>query len=426
MISFEPNIAIIDDREEEIKGILNYYHKDGIGCKYFFADDVEGDDPPLKPYSDLNLIFLDLYLDGENFHAETCSNWVRQLIPEKTFYILIIWSKDPSEATEVLENLKRLKRLPFIVLEKNKNEYTIEGDEKYDFSKLFENISEEIANIPSLSEIGIWKKSIKNASNLIIGNLTKDIIPTILTNKLKKIIIGHGGKNIQESDDYNRKRVVLFDALDSTLISNTKKTVLTDDISKINIETLYDLKTFDQTTIDTELNSWFHFKLEKDIPHNLILPGLICQNESPFFKKYYSIEDDDKISSKLVNQKSNGAIIEDIVLVLTRPCDIAQSKFGKNINLLSGLIIKNAHRKPNGKLNIDGLPDSIKCFEHLYFDDETDDVTLLFDYRYIFSVPKQVFIDKFKNLKIFNKELLSEMQVGYSSYSSRLGITQII
>jgi hypothetical protein len=62
----------------------------------------------------------------------------------------------------------------------------------------------------------------------------------------------------------------------------------------------------------------------------------------------------------------------------------------------------------------------------LYFSAEEKDVTLLFDLRYNFSVPEEIFKREFTNIRIFNKEVLSEMQVEYSSYSSRLGITQVI
>ena len=103
----------------------------------------------------------------------------------------------------------------------------------------------------------------------------------------------------------------------------------------------------------------------------------------------------------------------------------------KNIKLISGVLMKNPFRISTGKKkgNIDfngSLPDSTKFFDHLHFDNTDNDIALVFDFRYVFSVPEKIFIDKFDNIKIFNKELLSEMQVEYSSYSSRLGITQII
>jgi hypothetical protein len=116
-------------------------------------------------------------------------------------------------------------------------------------------------------------------------------------------------------------------------------------------------------------------------------------------------------------------------MVLSRPCDVAQQKFGKNIKLLSGLKILNPKRKENARKEFHGDSvklDSIKIYDHLFFKDDENDVTIIFDYRYSFSVPEEIFKTEFNNVKVFNKELLSEIQVEYSSYSSRLGITQII
>jgi hypothetical protein len=140
----------------------------------------------------------------------------------------------------------------------------------------------------------------------------------------------------------------------------------------------------------------------------------------------YALYDDKIISNYTSLQVGENVEIKNIVLLISRPCDIAQNKFGKNLKLLSGLIISNPVRKKDKFSGKDTKPDSVKIYDHLFFDDKNSDVTLLFDFRYNFSVPEEIFKSEFKNLKIFNKELLSEMQVEYSSYSSRLGITQVI
>ena len=59
---FEPSVVIVDDKKEEIEGLIDHYHTQGIGCKYFNADLNDGDSYPDKPMSDVMLLFLDLYL----------------------------------------------------------------------------------------------------------------------------------------------------------------------------------------------------------------------------------------------------------------------------------------------------------------------------------------------------------------------------
>lgn len=69
--------------------------------------------------------------------------------------------------------------------------------------------------------------------------------------------------------------------------------------------------------------------------------------------------------------------------------------------------------------------DSIILLDHLYFNHVDNDVALIFDLRYSFSLPERIFLSKFENIKLLNKELLSEIQVTYSSYCSRLGFTKV-
>lgn len=424
----EPSIVIIDDLKAEIQGILDHYTSLGIGCKLFNPDYVEGDTMPETAYSDISIIYLDLYY-SESFDAEQCSNWVRSIVLPKSFYILVLWTKDKGKAEEVLALLRKHNTSPFKQIIKSKIDYQVEDERKYDFTTLFESINKELDDLPALEEIQIWKKSVKYSTNEIIGNLTKN--SENITDKLKKIIISHGGTSIKESTDDSHKRTILFDALDTVLISNTKKNIASK-VNPLNSSSLYNLQAVNNSESDKELNSWFHFKIGNEISQKIITPGLISKNNHKLFKQLYSIQDDPKLLKLFQVQKENSIKFDDITLVISRPCDIAQKKFGKNIKLLSGVIIYNAYRYPTGKkkdeihFNDSPLPDSLKKYEHLYFSDELNDITIIFDFRYSFSVPEKIFIDKFENIKIFNKELLSEIQVEYSSYSSRLGITQIL
>ena len=432
----EPSIVVVDDKIDEVEGIISHYNSLGLGCKFFNADLIEGDSYPDKIFSDISIFFLDLiYSEAQPFDAELCATWIRSIIPENSFYVLIIWTKDESKAADVLSLLKQHKRLPYIHLIESKTHYPGEAGQEFNYSELLKKINNTLDNTTSLDEIQLWKKGVRLSANEVLGNLSKTPEPNLFNNKLKKIILSQGGISIKSSVDNYRKRSILFDALDNILVSNTKKNLSNEEITKNNIDGLYNLNDMQEPAIDKELNSWFHFRLDKAAEiKGIIVPGLISYNCHKLFKNLYSIQNDLKLSKIFEKQKINNVVIEDIVLVLNRPCDIAQNKFGNNIKLLSGVIIKKAiryssdHKKHPNKIDFNGatLPDSIKKYEHLFFSDVDDDITLMFDFRYIFSVPEKIFRDKFQNIKIFNKELLSEMQVEYSSYSSRLGITQVI
>lgn len=427
MLSFEPSVVVIDDKRDEVQGVIDWYQGLGVGCKFINADLFDGDVYQDVPYSDVNLVFLDLFYSEDKFDPELCANWIQSIVPAKSFYVLVVWSKDPAKLDEVFEELKKLNRLPFFSITKNKTDFVINTAEKYNYEALFTEISKEINGVPTLAEIGIWKKRLQNSGNKVIGYLLNDIDPESFQLKLQKIILGHGGSSIINEPNVRVKRAILFDALDKVLISNTKNSIPDVQVSEANETNLYSLNLPNDKLVDKELNSWFHFNLLKEIDKKSISPGLICINNHSFFKKLYSIQDDEKISSKLSVLIEDEIEFTDIVVVLSRPCDVAQGKYGKNIKLLSGILIKKPTRKKERiKFHNGNLPDSCKLYDHLYINSEMNDVALLFDFRYVFSVPHKIFLDKFSNLKVFNKELLSDLQVEYSSYSSRLGITQIL
>ncbi|MGH1386445.1 hypothetical protein [Kordia sp.] len=431
MLSFEPRIAVIDDKIDEVEGIIQKYQKEGVGIKYFNAHLANGDDKPNIHFSDLNLIYLDVHYTENirDYDPELCAAWIYSLVPEYSFYILILWSKETDSKDEILEELKKINRSPFACIVKQKNDFKTK--DSWDFEKLELSIKGELEKYPEIDELATWKKSIIHSSNTIIGHLVKGIDADALKKKLQKIIIGHGGTYLLGQGNENEKRKVLFDALDNILSSNSKSTRPLEEITQVNNENLYNIPEFPKTDIDSKLNSWFHFILQNPIPKELIIPGLIsiCENESLI--KNYNIQRDDNIAEYLSFQTNHddgerSPELIDIAMIISRPCDVAQNKYGRNLKLLGGLLILNPIRKKNKLKGKSTMPLSLKIFDHLYLDEERSDCALIFDFRYAFSLPPNIFHERFNKIKIFNKELLSEIQVEYSSYSNRLGITQII
>lgn len=251
---------------------------------------------------------------------------------------------------------------------------------------------------------------------------------------MQKIIIGHGGSYFISESKHEEKQEVLFDALDNILISNSKNVRPYNVIAEKNKKNLYNTKEVPNIGVDSILNSWFHFKLNSEpLNQTTILPGLISKFKDDELKRKYGLTGDENVTRYLEPQidelaKATGTLIEDICFLISRPCDIAQNKYGRNLKLLSGQKIINPTRNSDRyrKMKIRDKFESIKLYDHLYFSGEQNDVALVFDFRYIFTITQQEYNSKFEKIKVFNKELLSELQVEYSSYSSRLGITQII
>lgn len=426
---FEPSVVIVDDKKEEIEGLIDHYHTQGIGCKYFNADLHDGDSYPDKPMSDVMLLFLDLYYSDaplENgYDPELSASWVRSIIHPGAFYILILWTKDPAQAKLVTDKLDELNRHPFQTFIEGKNTYAIDSPEKYNYEELFKSIDAKIAETPEIEEILIWKNTIKKASNVVLGGLISTDTEEF-SNKLKKITVCHGGKIISGTDDFSKKRASLFAALNNVLVSNAPQYNFEEEISVHNQTHLYDLSQIDSPVIDNQLNSWFHFNLTNNL-NKLTCPGIIAKNNSAFLKNIYSIKNDSFVHDYISPQTEQGVLIEDVVLNIIRPCDYAQNKYGKNLKLLGGIAVIHPKRKDGDKkdIKLKQKHDSIILLDHLYFNHVDNDVALIFDLRYSFSLPERIFLSKFENIKLLNKELLSEIQVTYSSYCSRLGFTKV-
>lgn len=436
MISFEPRVAIIDDKFEEINGILKQYQDEGVGIKYFNAHLTNPDPKPTIHFSDLNLIFLDVHFteNTDDYDPTLCAAWIDSLLPENSFYILVLWSKETDKKDEILEELKLIKKEPFLFFAEQKTDY--QTKEGWDFQKLREAIDLKLTDYPELEELTNWKKNVAVSSNLVIGHLINNSSPDTLKRKLQKIILGHGGKSLLQSQNNNFKREILFEALDSVLISNTKGLIPFKKISEVNNKGIYQIPENVQADVDSKLNSWFHFKLHKTpLNQEVIKPGTICTFKNNLLKEYYNIQNDEYIQKYLSHQilkkdlPDSKCTLIDICLLISRPCDVAQNKYGKNLKLISGVLINNPSRKGNAKKEFkkgNSNLISVKLYDHLQLSEKDIDIALIFDYRYVFSVPEKMFIDKFEKIKVFNKELLSEIQVEYSAYSSRLGITQIL
>lgn len=136
MLSAEPNIIFIDDKKEEVEGIIKSYKDEGYGVKFFNADLTKGDEKPANFFSDVNLIFLDLYF-SDKFDAELCTGWIEKIIMESSFYVLVIWSKDTQHEHEIIEDLLKLNRKPYKVISKQKGEEYKNPTNEWNFPKLY-------------------------------------------------------------------------------------------------------------------------------------------------------------------------------------------------------------------------------------------------------------------------------------------------
>lgn len=123
MIDFGPQVAIIDDKPEEVQGIMDYLESQNVGFQYFNADIIEPQ-YPAKPLESVELIFLDLYYSSQ-FDPEHCAQWVDEIVPQNKQYELIVWSKDSHKTDEVIDNLLKINKAPRVYDTKQKSDYQL-------------------------------------------------------------------------------------------------------------------------------------------------------------------------------------------------------------------------------------------------------------------------------------------------------------
>jgi hypothetical protein len=137
-----PQVAFVDDKEEQIRPLEDAIQDLNAGTIYFDAT-PEAADYPSKPIETIELIFLDLYYK-KDFDAYASAQWVEKIIPENAQYSLIIWSKDVDVTEELLDILATINRTPVYIEKWQKTDFDIQ---KFDFTKkigdLISNISKD-------------------------------------------------------------------------------------------------------------------------------------------------------------------------------------------------------------------------------------------------------------------------------------------
>jgi hypothetical protein len=134
-----PEVIIFDDMENEIISIENSLKGKEINFKFIKLDIA--DDDGLKLIPNLKLIFLDLHY-GNQFVPDLCANYISKVVPTGKQYHLVIWTKDPDKASELIELLRDFNIAPVDYSIKHKEKYR-SGSEDYYAEKLLSEIERD-------------------------------------------------------------------------------------------------------------------------------------------------------------------------------------------------------------------------------------------------------------------------------------------
>lgn len=168
MIEFGPQIAIVDDKIEEVQGIREFFNSRDIGCKYFDADITQNNKPD-KPIESIELIFLDLYYLPE-FDPYLCAAWVNSIVAPSKLYELVIWSKDCHKTNDLRDVLIEINKAPRILITKQKSDYQVNNG----IQRLLQEIQLEINGLNKISVDEFMAEIIDISEDYVVLNCLLD------------------------------------------------------------------------------------------------------------------------------------------------------------------------------------------------------------------------------------------------------------
>jgi len=155
-----PQVAIIDNNENEIQSIRVMLNELEIGNKFFEVDYTEPDFPT-KPLNTVKLVFLDLYYSdvSSDWDPYACTDWLKAVVPKDAKYILVVWSNDGYRTEELIDVMKETETpLPYFVETSPKSKYQ-DGDNTYDIERLLADLNTDL------------EKNVKIISNEYYGQI---------------------------------------------------------------------------------------------------------------------------------------------------------------------------------------------------------------------------------------------------------------
>ena len=417
---FIDSVVIIDDKEKEIEELAKKLQEEDISVKIQIVNPQDKqfkDIIPLKKYR--QLIFMDLSLDDSVNIKNNISTEIRpillKILPKTNgCYGLVVWSKHTDDISILKDKLLEDKDkycLPMFIVPFDKSNYLRKG-----YDNILNDLSKILQDDKTAYFFVNWMSSVKSASGKAISDIYSlvtdyDKQKTELMYILYKMALNHTGIPNDQVGGYDltTDAYKAFDELlYSDLINQQNKT-------SVNIFSSVPQNPWENNLQD-ELFNYAKLNAKQfidsiNIKQDIIVPGNIyeiIENES------------DKIQNQPKKSKSIG-------IELTPPCDFSHKKI--NSKLVRGFI-HDLSSSDNDRIwkfiNITFKGDNKYLFWPIEID--TKPCVLCFDFRYTFIFPDENLKNDSKYKIIFRAKsrLFADILQKYSSYSARLGISNII
>lgn len=418
---FIDSVVIIDDKEKEIEELAKKLQEEDISVKIQIVNPQDKqfkDIIPLKKYR--QLIFMDLSLDDSINIKNNISTEIRpillKILPKTNgCYGLVVWSKHTDDISILKDKLLEDKDkycLPMFIVPFDKSNYLKNG-----YGNILDDLNDILQKDKAAYFFVNWMSSVKSASGKAISDIYSlvtdyDKQQTELIYILYKMALSHTGipRDQVEGYDLTTDAYKAFDELlYSDLINQQNK-------NSVNVFSPIPQNPW-KNNLQEELFNYAklnakHFIDSVNIKQDIIVPGNI----------YEIIEN--KSDFKIQNQPKESRVIG---IELTPPCDFSHKKI--NSKLIGGFIydLSNSDNDKIWKfMNAAFKGDNKYLFWPIEIDAKP--CVLCFDFRYTFIFSDDLLKDDLKYRIIFRakSKLFADILQKYSSYSARLGISNII
>lgn len=418
---------IIDDNEDEIKGLKKELDAEGIYYTFYTPDDINKNEKPLKNHQ---LIFMDFSLDDTRTNPAENISLIRKALKRTCTdkfgsYGLVLWTKHLGETDNIqlfkeklsIDAERKEYTTPLFVIGLDKSAYLRNGD----FRLLWEDLNRELFDNKAALFFFNWRHSVDVASDNAL-NYMYQLAPDYTKQAqqfpylLYQMAENYSGIPTKDMLVYDGMYQDAYRAFDELLYSDliTQQKDL-DDVFPEQIEKpIY-------TTPDEELKQTakINSKLLLDFSasnQDIVMPGNVYQvvKDNDFLKLDFNNLKEGK-KAKVENLLENQI---QIAVELTPPCDFSNKKVSSR--LIGGFMIDCPKTKSDISLF---KADSKYLIWPIVYDGNIR--FICFDFRNIYVESDDALKDAscYKLLFMVKHRLFADILQKFSSHAARLGLS---
>lgn len=352
-------VIVIDDKENEVTGLLRALSKRDIPFLYFKG---RMEELPLTPITGVRIIFLDMKLEGmERQEPKTVASTLMNIL-KKTIsidngpFLIFAWTREPILLRAFSEQLEeRGSDVPYPIYMVNMEKSDCMEDEEIDYEKVSNKLDEKLNELLIFNFFTSWEKIVGNSRSEVIGLIssmidTGEVVAwrTEVNKILYKFAEAQSGENIKK-DSLSPTHSAMY-VLNSILNDCIEKNV-----SMLNQEYLI---TPQENEFPDEIKGKINTKINirdikgvevKTTPGNIYILKYykeLSQYANFLPKRYYDFQRDFlKLEPNRTDERSDIRTLlrscRPCLLEITPYCDYSYDKW-KNARVLLGIIVPRA------------------------------------------------------------------------------------